>query len=51
MVRASTKLAQLQSLVVGIICTAVLIFGQCKLRISRALSLSNVITLFCRDVK
>ena len=35
--------------VVCIIGTAVLIFGQCKHKISTALSLLNLITLFCRD--
>ena len=35
--------------VVCIIGTAVLIFGQCKHRIRTALSLLNLITLFCRD--
>ena len=35
--------------VVCIISTAVLIFGQCKHKISTALSLFNLITLFCRN--
>ena len=35
--------------VVCIFGTIVLIFGQCKHKISTALSLLNLITLFCRD--
>ena len=35
--------------VVCIFGTTVLIFGQCKHTISTALSLLNLITLFCRD--